>query len=131
MPKFYLIENAARPIDVNGKKFEFEAAEYFPPTNSFWGIFRADTPEDIEALDFAAARGSISEISAEDYAKMEIKKKNGRPSLSVVDLPTWQSPQMGAPKPEAAAPAVAAVKQAAFEAAEDILAARPAARSKK
>lgn len=95
MPEYYLTQNAAKAVEVAGKKFVFEPAEFFSPTNSWWGTLAAEDPADIEALDAAAAKGLVEKLSEDDYAKFEVKKKKPSVSPNLIALKQWHAPQIG------------------------------------
>ena len=122
--RFYLTENASRAVELGGKKFVFEAAEYFAPTLSWWGILAAEEGADTALLGQAVSKGVIHEITAAEYAVFESKKKTRQSSPNIIDLKHWHAPQMGGP---AAAPAVEVSSPGpAIETLVDAIATRPA-----
>jgi hypothetical protein len=125
--KFYLSQNVARLVEVAGKQFVFETATYMSPTASWWGTLAPGNPEDELLLDEAVKSGLVEEISADDYALFEVKKKSIVSPSNTIGLRNWHAPQMGAPKLQDVAPVVAA-NIAAIESVAEALTVRPAVR---
>ena len=93
MPKFYLTRNAGRPVVIDGKKFVFEAVDYFEPSHSWWGAFAAEAEEDVAALDKAVEQGLVSALSEEEYEQYQVKKKRAHVSTNIVALKNSHAPQ--------------------------------------
>ena len=86
MPLYFLTENTAVDLILDGKKFEFQPTEYYIVTNSWWGVFEASEAKDIELLKDAAKKGRVTEISGDDYQKYLAKKKSASALITSVPL---------------------------------------------
>lgn len=86
MPLYFLTENTAVDLILDGKKFEFQPTEYYIVTNSWWGVIEASDAKDIELLKDAAKKGRVTEISSDDYQKYLAKKKSASALITSVPL---------------------------------------------
>lgn len=123
MSKFYQTQNAAKAVEVDGRKFTFEPAEYFSPSASWWGTLKAETPEDAAALDVAVSRGLAEEITEEDYDKMEVKKNRPQRASNSIGLPNFHGLSEAPKRPVEPA---ATVEKPALENFAAVLAPKPA-----
>lgn len=79
MSKYYLarnIDKASPKVVSSGLEFTFEIVCI---VSNWWGIYKADKAEEINALDQAVGKNGISEISEADYWKLAKKKYNSNP----------------------------------------------------
>lgn len=136
MSKFYLTKNASVKLVVDGKEFTFAPAEYFVPTSSWWGTYKADDDSEITALDSAvAAKKDIQEISEDDFNIYEIKKKKANVSINLINLPSKQQPQQvtnsGKPAQVVEEPGQGSSDRLIVETIDEALTTRPAPNRKK
>lgn len=76
MTRYFLTENAAKPILAGGKTFVFAPAQFYPQANSWFGTLAIDDAADIEKLEPLIVSGRITELSEDDYQAFELKKKS-------------------------------------------------------
>ena len=127
MVKFYLSTRSAR-VTTSGRTFDFEPADYFEPTNSWWCIYRAEDPIEIAILSAAVSQGLIEEISEADYDHYESKKKITPFLGNIVHLKNRHvaSNSMATGKPAVVVEGTEQPKQSApVEAVSDVLAVKP------
>jgi hypothetical protein len=104
MTHYFLSKSTKSPVQLGGRKFQFEPCEFSTNTNSWWGVIKVSEPAEVDLLKSFAEQRRISEITAEDYQRWISKKNNGNRLITSVPL---QSPLDDPSLARVAEPAVA------------------------
>lgn len=130
MSKFYLSKRAAR-VTLEGRTFDFDPADYFEPSHSWWCTYATDDPAEIAVLSIGVSRGLISELTEAEYADYEVKKKSTPFLGNIVHLKNKHAPSisMATGKPAVVVEGTAQPSNAPAETIDDVLDVKPVARS--
>jgi hypothetical protein len=106
MLKFYQVANARIPLKVAGRTFQFEQTEMLG--GSVWGTYKTSDAEEIRLLDSMVMVGRVYELTDDEFAIQEDKKKVRQQVSNVIVFP--QS-SMQIPRPKANVEPAVVVKE--------------------
>lgn len=92
MANYFVTSNATKPYTVAGQTISFEQTHYNPATNSWWGVYHAESDEQGAALQDLVDQNRIHVITKEDYDKLIEKKKSASQKLSGLSPSRKQAP---------------------------------------